>query len=93
MAAPKKKYENLMENTDLKRWYNEKARKSLITADTYLRRLGSFCNWASVTPWDLIIRKEKDITDLVSDYVSYAEKEKMAGQYILSTVKARIRSQ
>ncbi len=88
MAGPKKKYESLMENADLRRWYNEKARKSLITADTYLRRLGSFCNWASLMPWELISRNEKDITDLVSDYVSYAEEKKLAGQYILSTVKA-----
>ena len=89
MAGPGKKYESIMDNEDLKRWYNERARKSLITADTYLRRLGSFCSWASIMPWDLISKEEKDITDLVSDYVSYAEKDrKFAGQYILSTVKA-----
>jgi len=96
MAGPKKKYESLMENTDVRRWYDEKARKSLITADTYLRRLGAFCNWALVTPEELISKSEKDITDLLSDYIAYAEnpdkekpkKKKLAGQYILSTVKA-----
>ena len=89
MAGPRKKYESIMDNEDLKRWYNERARKSLITADTYLRRLGSFCNWASIKPWDLLSKEEKEITDLVSDYVSYAETDrKFAGQYILSTVKA-----
>lgn len=88
MAGPKKKYASLMENTDLRRWYNEMARNSLITADTNLRRLGSFCNWAVVKPWELIDKSEKDITDLISDYISYAESKKMAGQYILSTVKA-----
>ena len=88
MAGQRKKYESLMENADIKRWYNEMARSSRITADTYLRRLGSFCNWASVKPWELTGRDEKDITDLISDYVTYADNNKMAGQYILSTVKA-----
>ena len=63
------------------------AQNSLITADTNLRRLGSFCNWASVKPWKLIDKSEKDITDLISDYISYAESKKMARQYILPTVK------
>ena len=52
------------------------AQNSLITADTNLRRLGSFCNWASVKPWKLIDKSEKDITDLISDYISYAESKK-----------------
>lgn len=88
MPGPKKKYENLMENRDVKRWFNEMSRNSRITADTNLRRLGAFSKWASVTPWELISKNEKDITDLISDYISYAEDQKLAGQYILSTVKA-----
>ncbi|MFG1460770.1 MAG: site-specific integrase [Thermoplasmataceae archaeon] len=88
MTGPRKKYESLMENEDIKRWYNEMARASRITADTYLRRLGSFCNWASVKPWELAEKNEKGITDLMSDYVTYADTKGMAGQYILSTIKA-----
>ena len=88
MAESRRKYEKLMENEDLKRWYSEMARTSRITADTYLRRLGSFCIWCEIDPPTLVSKDPKDITDRISDYISHAEGQKLTGAYILSTVKA-----
>jgi len=88
MAGPPRKYEKLMENGDLRRWVNEMARTSKITADTYLRRLGSFCMETKLTPPALIEWDEKDVTDVISDYISRAQERTLAGAYILSTVKA-----
>ncbi len=88
MAGPKRKYEKLMENRDLERWYNETSRSSRITADTYLRRLGSFSETAKVEPSALLELKEIAITDLISDYITMSEKKGLSGAYIQSTVKA-----
>lgn len=88
MAGPQKKYDKLLENKDLRRWYNEAGRTSEITADTYMRRLGSFCAEMHTTPEELISREEKDVTDIISDYISREEAKKMSGAYILSTIKA-----
>ncbi|MEM3192668.1 MAG: site-specific integrase [Candidatus Parvarchaeota archaeon] len=88
MPGPRKKYESLLKDTDIKRWYNELTRSSVITADTYLRRLGSFCNSTNKSPQELVSMDEKKITDLISDEISSMERQKLAGSYIASTVKA-----
>ena len=88
MAGPAKKYESLMESKDVKRWYEEMSRSSKITADTYLRRLGSFCLSAGKDPHALLALDDKAITDLISDEITSMEKRGLAGSYISSTVKA-----
>jgi hypothetical protein len=82
------KYGYLLEDEDVKRWYENTARGSLITADVCLRRLGSFCESHKVTPKQFSALQEKELNDLILDYVSFAEKKGYAGNYINSTIKA-----
>jgi len=84
----KNKYSKLLEDPDVRRWHENVARGSQVTADVYLRRLGAFCRERGLTPVGLISMSEKNLRDLLMDYVSHAEKEGCAGSYIESTVKA-----
>jgi hypothetical protein len=87
LGARRAKYVQLLEDHDVKRWYNNVARGSLITADVYLRRLGSFCVENKLSPTDLATMTSAKLDDLLMDYVSAKEKQ-YAGSYIESTVKA-----
>ncbi len=80
------KYQHLLEDKTLKRWYDNLARGSEITADVYLRRLGAFCNEHQLTPQTLASMKPRQLEDLLMDYVTASEK-KYAGSYIQTTVK------
>jgi integrase len=82
------KYIHLLEDNDVKRWYNNVARGSTVTADVYLRRLGSFCAESKVTPAVLATTAPTKLDNLLMDYVSAKEKEEYAGSYVESTVKA-----
>ena len=81
-------YSDLLEDKVLKRWYNNVARGSLITADVYLRRLGHFCNGLETTPNKLVEMKEDALYDLFLDTVSNMEEKGHSGSYIHSTLKA-----
>jgi len=72
----------------LKRWCDNVARGSVITADVYLRRLGHFCNEVKTTPNMLLEMKEDEFYDLFLDTVSIMEKKGHSGSYIHSTLKA-----
>ncbi len=82
-----KKFQHLLEDQDIKRWYENLARGSQSTADVRLRGLGRFCNYASSSPKELLSKSEKDISDLLMDYVSDLEKNGKAGSYIDSCLK------
>jgi len=84
----KGKYALLMEDEDIRRWYDNVARGSPITADVYLRRLGSFCKHFNTNPKALASVSEGDIYNLILDYVSLMEKNRYSGGYIESTLKA-----
>lgn len=84
----KGKYIFLMEDVDVRRWYDNVARGSPATADVYLRRLGSFCKGFNTGPKALISLSEDDLYNLMLDYVSIMEKDGYAGGYIESTLKA-----
>ena len=81
-------YRDLLNDRALRRWYDNVARGSIITADVYLRRLGHFCNDHRITPNILLEMKENELYDLLLDTVSNMEKEDYAGSYIHSTLKA-----
>jgi len=81
------KYVHLLENHDVERWYHNIARGSPVTADVYLRRLGSFCAERNVTPAVLANTAPIKLGNLLMDYVSAKEKQ-YAGSYVESTVKA-----
>lgn len=80
-------YEGLFENPEVKRWYNNIAQGSDITADVYLRRLGAFCLKLNTTPGDIVKKKPGEIYNILLDYVSSHEKAGFSGSYIESTLK------
>jgi hypothetical protein len=82
------KYIALLEDVSVKRWYDNVARGSRVTADVYLRRLGNFCHSLNITPSELLLLKERDIYNILLDTVSKMEKKGHAGSYIQSTLKA-----
>ena len=82
------KYAYLFEDPDVRRWYENTARGSRITADVCLRRLGSFCESTKVPPIKFASLPEQELNNMLMDYVSAAEKKGYAGNYISSTIKA-----
>ena len=82
------KYAFLLEDVDVRRWYRNVARGSQVTADVYLRRLGSFCNHFGLTPKRLVSLGSDEIYNLLLDYVSDLEAAGRAGSYIESALKA-----
>lgn len=84
----KRKYGFLFEDADVRRWYDNVARGSRVTADVYLRRLGSFCKRFSKTPKALVSMSEGDLHNLMLDHVSSMERDGHAGSYIESSLKA-----
>ena len=82
-----KKYSNLLEDQDLRRWYDNLVRGSQSTADVRLRGLGRFCMRFGITPRSLLENTEKEVSDLLMDYVTELEKQGKAGSYIDSCLK------
>lgn len=78
----------LLDNPDLRRWHQNIARGSRITADVYLRRLGATCELLGKRPGELLALKEKDLRDLLLDFVAAEEEKGHAGSYIQSSIKA-----
>lgn len=70
----------------MRRWFDNVARGSQITADVYLRRLGSFCALKSLTAASLASLPVKEIEAILLDYVT--DHYGNAGSYLHSTVKA-----
>ncbi|MFY9300326.1 MAG: hypothetical protein WAO91_03970 [Candidatus Nitrosotenuis sp.] len=83
-----KKYQYLLEDKDVKRWYENRMRGSSVTADVSLRRLGAFCDENDITPTKLTKMDEKELFDLLLDFVSSSEKKVHAESYISSIMKA-----
>ncbi len=82
------KYAYLLEDHDVRRWYENTARGSRITADVCFRRLGSFCESNQITPSKFASLPERELHNMLMDYVSSAEQKDYAGNYISSTMKA-----
>ncbi len=81
----------LLSNPDIKRWHDNLARASPITAEVRLRRLGHFCEIHQMTPMELADLGMKDlraVTDLLQDHISWMEEQDNAPQYIKSTMTA-----
>ena len=87
-AHAKNKYLFLFENPDVRRWYDNVSRGSRVTADVYLRRVGSFCGSLKTTPEKLSSLNDLELYNLMLDYVSSMEKAGYTGSYIESTLKS-----
>jgi len=78
----------LLEDPDVKRWYDNISRGSRVTADVYLRRLGSFCRSFDTTPKNLAAHSESELYNILLDRVSQMEKNDKLGSYIESELKS-----
>ena len=91
------KRSRLLANPDIKRWHDNLARESKLTADGRLRRLGRFCEMHDITPMQLADLAMKDLrtaTDLIEDHITMMESRGFAPGYIqdqLKTVKSWLR--
>ena len=84
---PREKYAELRKNQDIMRWYRDVKMGSQTTADVYLRRLGAFCESMDKDPGKLLKMKDRQLADLMSDYVAKMTDKGKAGSYVTSTVK------
>ena len=79
----KAKYSFLLLDEDVKRWFDNLAAKSIITATVYLRTLGLYCELNNTNPKAILqIAGSKAFRDSFSDFVRRLEKEGKAGSYI-----------
>ena len=79
------KYQELLLDEDVRRWFENLRAKSVLTATVALRNLGHYCELTETTPKE-ILRKaksnEKDFRYEFTDFVRKMEKEGKAGSYI-----------
>jgi hypothetical protein len=91
------KKQHFLANPDVKRWYDNVARGSIITADTRLRRLRKFLedhDMSAIQYANLAIRDIRTATDILQDYITKLEENGNAPQYIkglLTAVKSWLR--
>jgi len=90
-SAKQSKRAKLLSNQDIRRWYDNLARASIVTAEVRLRRLGHFCEVHNITPLELVDMAMKDLrvaTDFIQDHVTNMEQQNHAAGYIESTLTA-----
>ena len=79
------KYQELLLDEDIRRWFENIRAKSVLTATVALRNLGHYCELTETTPKE-ILRKaksnEKDFRYEFTDFVRKMEKDGKAGSYI-----------
>jgi site-specific recombinase XerC len=77
------KYAHLLEDEDVRRWYENLAAKSAVTAGVYLRTLGFYCEVNGTDPKALLeVAGTKAFRDGFMDFVRRLEREGRAGSYI-----------
>ncbi len=79
-------YRDLLENEDLKRWYENLEAGSGVTADVYLRTLGLFCelnNTTSEKIVDMVNNNPKEFKNMFKDFAIDPENQGKAGSYIV----------
>ena len=62
VAVGKSRHRQLLSDPEVKRWYDNVARGSIITADVYLRRLGLLCERNNIKPKMLAEMDEASLT-------------------------------
>lgn len=85
---PKGSRQALLADDAVRRWYDHMAKRSVVTTDVYLRRLGHFCELNLTTPRKLVEMGSEDLGDLLLSNVAELEAKHYAGSYIESTLKA-----
>ena len=79
----KSKYDHLLQNPDVKRWHDNLAARSVITAGVYKRTMGLYCELEDTTPEKILAEAQsKSFRDGFTDFIRKLESEKKAGSYI-----------
>jgi len=89
-AAKQSRKKRMLTNPEIRRWYNNLARGSPITADVRVRRLDKFCEIHQMTPMELADLGMRDIrtaTNLLEDHITWMEEKGYAPGYISGFVK------
>jgi len=84
----KEKYASLKNNPEIKRWFLNMSRGSMITGEVYLRRLGQFCEINNTDPVAITKMTEKEIANMLMDTVSLLESQRKAGSFIAGIMKS-----
>jgi integrase len=84
----KEKYTSLKNNPEIKRWFLNMSRGSMITGEVYLRRLGQFCEINNTDPIAITKMTEKEIANMLMDTVSLLESQGRAGSFIAGIMKS-----
>jgi integrase len=87
----------LDEDPNLRRWYFNTIKGSVMTADVYLRKLGNFCRMSNLTPGEYAKLPKRKMEELAFDYITEMEQKtnpltgkKYAPSYIECYLKAII---
>jgi len=84
----REKYASLKNNPEIKRWFLNMSRGSMITGEVYLRRLGQFCEINNTDPIAITNMTEKEIANMLMDTVSLLESQGKAGSFIAGIMKS-----
>jgi site-specific recombinase XerC len=77
------RYNYLLEDEDVRRWYENLEAKSRVTASVYLRTLGLYCELNKTDPKSILkVARSKSFRDSFIDFVRRLEKQGKAGSYI-----------
>jgi len=83
--------DRMLANPAVRRWYDNLARGSELTAEIRIRRLDRFCEIHQMTPMqvsDLGMRDVKTMTDLLEDHITWMEEKEYSPGYIQDFVTA-----
>ncbi|MCS7123928.1 MAG: hypothetical protein NZ932_00705 [Candidatus Bathyarchaeota archaeon] len=73
----------MLEDADVKRWFENLAAKSIVTATVYLRTLGFYCDLNKTDPKAILkVAGTKAFRDDFTDFIRRMEKEGKAGSYL-----------
>jgi len=79
----KAKYAYLLEDEDVKRWFDNLAARSIVTATVYLRTLGLYCKLTKTDPKAILkVARTKAFRDNFTDFIRRMESKGKAGSYL-----------
>ena len=81
-------YSYLLKDEDVKRWYDNVSRGSIITAHTWLRRLGLIHKKFNKTPKQIASMPSRDRSNFLFDVITQLEEDGISGSYIANIIKA-----
>jgi hypothetical protein len=85
---PKRKYQKLLEDPDIRRWHDSTQTGRRITREIYLRRVGYLAAVYGIDVRELLGLTKQAAKDKLVDLVDKMDKQGYAGSYIGSSVKA-----